>query len=178
MIATFILQLSFALAVAPVMMQQARSESGWAPFSFLLGEWVGEGGGGPGQGTGAFWFHVELEGKILVRRNRTDFPATKDRPASTHEDLMVVYKDPAGGGLRAVYFDNEGHVIHYAVGLLEDPSSVQFVSDAAPSAPRFRLTYRKTGSDTVRVTFAIAPAGKPESFSVYLEGSARRKAGR
>ncbi len=69
-------------------------------------------------------------------------------------------------------------MIHYAVGLLEDPSSVQFVSDASPSAPRFRLTYRKTGSDAVRVTFEIAPAGKPESFASYLEGSARRKASR
>ena len=178
MIGTFILQLSFALAVAPVMAQQAKSDSGWDPFSFLLGEWVGEGGGGPGQGTGAFSFHIELGGKLLIRRNRTDFPATKDRLASTHEDLMIVYRDPTGSGLRAVYFDNEGHVIHYAAGFLEDRSSVQFVSDASPSAPRFRLTYRKTGSDTVRATFEIAPAGKPESFSSYLEGSARRKASR
>jgi hypothetical protein len=53
-----------------------------------------------------------------------------------------------------------------------------FTSAAAPSAPRFRLTYQKESEDRVGVKFEIAPPGKPEEFRVYLEGKARKKAGK
>src|SRR5205823_11916691 len=52
----------------------------WAAYRFLLGEWIGEGKGGPGQGKGAFSFTTELQGKVLVRRNRADYPAAGGRP--------------------------------------------------------------------------------------------------
>jgi hypothetical protein len=138
----------------------------WAPIRFLIGEWTGEGGGGPGQGSGSFSFLTDQQNTILVRKNRADYPATKDRPAATHTDLMIVYQEESK--LRAIYFDTEDHVIHYDVLPAADGSSVQFLS------PNFRLTYRKTGGDTLGIKFEIAPPGKAGAFATYIEASARK----
>jgi len=150
----------------------AQSPSNWDRWQFLIGDWVGEGGGEPGQGGGAFSFHPDLEGRVLVRKNRADYPATKDRPAYHHEDLMVIY--PEGSTARAVYFDNEGHVIHYATEFPGE-GTVVFVSDARSAEPRFRLTYTKLGPDKAGIRFEIAPPGKPAAFARYIEATAHRK---
>jgi hypothetical protein len=142
----------------------------WAPLAFLIGEWTGEGGGGPGQGSGGFSFLPDQDGKILIRKNRADYPATNDRPAFSHTDLMIVYNEQGETKLRAIYFDTEDHVIHYTVEPSTDRKSVQFVSE------NFRLTYRKTGPDAVGIKFEIAPPGKPGAFATYIEASAHRVA--
>jgi hypothetical protein len=77
--------------------------------------------------------------------------------------------------MHAIYFDDENHIIHYTVEPAADGNSVQFLSDGAVSQPRYRLTYRKTGDDRVAIQFEIAPAGKGDAFSTYIEASARRK---
>src|ERR1035437_2004808 len=59
----------------------ADKPQGWGPVQSLVGDWTGEGGGGPGQGSGTFSFKPDLQGKILVRRNRAEYPATKERAA-------------------------------------------------------------------------------------------------
>jgi len=147
----------------------------WAPFAYLLGDWVGEGGGQPGQGTGEFSFHFDLQNRILVRKSYAAYPPTKDRPAFQHDDLMVVYRDSDSGPPRAIYFDSEGHVIHYSVAASSDQKRIEFVSEALPASPRYRLTYVITGSDTLTLKFEIAPPGKPDSFSTYIEAKAKRK---
>jgi len=152
-----------------------ETTSGWARFEFLFGDWVGEGGGQPGQGIGEFSFHPGLQNRILVRKSYAAYPPTKDRPASRHEDLTVVYKDSDSAPLRAIYFDNEGHVINYSITISPNRKTIEFVSDVLPSNPRFRLTYVKTGSDTLTLRFEIAPPGKPDSFSTYIEAKAKRK---
>lgn len=135
-----------------------------------------DGGGGPGQGRGTFSFSLDLQGKILLRRNRADYPATKDHPAYSHEDLTIIYREP--GGTLAIYFDNEGHVIHYTAGFSEDGKTLTFLSDAVTSAPRFRLTYTQGKNGGLGIKFGIAPPGKPDSFSTYVEGIARRREAR
>jgi hypothetical protein len=119
---------------------------------FLQGDWIAEGG--------SFSLQPELDGKILVRRNHSQ-PAG----AKAHEDLMVIH--PGG----ADYWDNEGHVIHYAV--TADGKSAVFLSREDGAGPRFRLTYVSTGANTVSIKFEVAPPGKP--FQTYLEGKAQRK---
>src|SRR5689334_18745322 len=57
----------------------AQSPPNWDRWQFLIGDWVGEGGGEPGQGAGAFSFRLDLEGRVLVRKNRSDYPEAKDR---------------------------------------------------------------------------------------------------
>jgi hypothetical protein len=144
----------------------------WDAWQFLLGEWIGEGGGAPGQGGGSMAFHFDLQQQVLLRRNHVDFPATPERAAFAHDDLTVIYLEP-GGTLRAMYFDNEGHVIPYAV--IFDEDSIILVSDPEPSAPRFRTTYLKGKAGTVITRFEIAPPGNPDGFAIYVEGTAKRK---
>jgi hypothetical protein len=149
----------------------------WTVFGSLLGgTWTGEGGGEPGSGSGGFSFRLELQGKIIVRRNSATYPATKDSPAMTHEDLMVVYRESAASPLRADYYDSEGHVIRYVVSMSDDGKSAQFLSDPSPSVPRYRLTYTSAGADQVKIRFEIAPPDKPGVFATYIEAKASRKA--
>jgi hypothetical protein len=149
----------------------AQSAPNWESWQFLIGDWVGEGTGQPGQGTGSFTFELQLDRRILVRKNLASYPATKDKPAYSHQDLMIVY--PEGTHWRADYFDNEGHAIHYAVEFPTEGGGVSFISDGKPSEPRYLLAYTKAGAKTVKITFEVAPPGKP--FARYIEAVARRK---
>ncbi|NWJ42532.1 MAG: hypothetical protein HXX12_16340 [Geothrix sp.] len=141
----------------------------FAPVRFLVGEWIGEGGGKPGASSGGASYRFELDGKVLVRRNVADVAAANGRPASRHEDLMTVFEE--GGQLKAFYLDNEGHVIHYLV--TPRPEGVAFTSEPTPG-PRFRLTYLKTSDSLVTLRFEIAPPGKPEAFATYIEATTRK----
>lgn len=164
-----------ALWAASLCAQQANETGDLNAWRFLLGEWAAEGGGKPGQGSGTFSFNFDLQGKIVVRRNRADYPATKDRPAYSHEDLMVIYPEPGGTLSRAIYFDNEGHVIQYSAQFAGDKKTVTLLSDPVPSAPRFRLTYTTGKDGALHIKFEIAPPNRLDSFSTYLEGVAHRK---
>jgi hypothetical protein len=171
-VALFLLIALFMFA-QPLLAQQPAKPINWSPFQFLLGEWVGEGSGDPGQGTGGFSFALELQNTILVRKNYADYPATKDRPAFSHNDLMIVCRE--GESFRAVYFDNEQHVINYTVSFSKDSSAFVFTSDVKSGTPRFRLTNTKQGTDSMMITFEIAPPGQPEAFNRYIDAVARRK---
>jgi hypothetical protein len=130
---------------------------GWEPF---LGTWVGDGNGQPGQGTGEFSFGPELQGAVLVRHNYAEYPASKDKPAYRHDDLMVIYPDEKS--VRADYWDNEEHVIHYVAEVSAE--KLVFLSEEAQAEPRYRLTYLKTGVDTFKLTFEIAPPNDQKAF--------------
>lgn len=166
----------FGLSISTIRLssQPSAPQPNWDAWKFLIGEWVGEGGGDPGQGVGGFTFGLDLENRILVRKNFADYPAPKDRPAFKHNDLMIVYQE-TGKPTRADYFDNEGHIIHYAVEFSKDSNSVIFVSEPSPSAARFRMTNTKAGPEKITITFEIAPSGKPDAFSTYITASARKK---
>jgi hypothetical protein len=153
--------------------QQPPPSVDWHAFRFLMGEWIGEGTGMPGEGTGGFTFSIDLQNTVLIRKNYANYPATKERPAFRHDDLMIVYQER--DKIRATYYDNEQHVINYSVTFSSDSNSVIFVSDVSPAAPRFRLTNKKAGTDKISILFEIAPPGKPDSFSRYIEATARRK---
>ncbi len=154
--------------------QQPMKAGNWDSWQFLLGEWVGEGGGsGPGQGLGTSTFYLDLQNTILVRKNQANYPASKDRPAYSHDDLMIIYRQP--DSTKAIYFDNEGHVIHYTAAFSEDHNTLTFISEINQSAPRFRLTYTKVKEGTLKIKFEIAPPGKPEAFSQYIEALLHRK---
>ncbi len=165
-----VLGLSLCLAAPALAAEPARAADPLDGLAFLVGEWTATGGGRPGEATAAsFAFSRELGGRVLVRRNRAEYaPRPGAREAVVHEDLMIVYAAPPG--LRAIYFDNEGHVIHYAVAIAG--GVVTFESEAG-SGPRFKLAYERTGEREVSATFSIAPPGKP--YQTYVSGTARRK---
>jgi hypothetical protein len=158
------------LLCAPLLAQtSALKIDAFAPVRFLVGDWVGEGDGKPGSSMGAATFRFEAEGHALVRRSHADYPAGNGRPAAHHEDLMTVFAE--GSQLKALYVDNEGHVIRYLVAPV--PGGAAFTSEPAPG-PRFRLTYLHGAADTVTVRFEITPPNAPDTFKTYLEGVTRR----
>jgi hypothetical protein len=137
----------------------AQTPDPWKPLQFLTGEWVGEGSGSPGDGAGGCSFDFDLQRKVMIRKNYAVYPTFR------HDDLMVMYLDPESKAVKAIYFDNEGHVIHYTVEPGAD--SVKFVSE------QYRMTYRKTGDDKLSLDFDMAPPGKP--FANYIHATLRKK---
>jgi hypothetical protein len=161
------------IAILLLLCPLLHADNDWGALQFLIGNWTGEGGGGPGQGTGSFSFQPDVQGKVLVRRNHSEYPAAKDRPAVVHDDLMIVYRESdesAEGALRAIFFDNEQHVIRYIVTMFGD--KVVFTSEPSRGAPRYRFTYTRVPADALRIKFEIAPPGK--DFATYIEAAAHR----
>jgi len=138
-----------ALVALPVVAQgtPASVTDSWKPLSFLQGSWEAKAIGGQGVSTtGIYTFRSELRGHILARHSTSD-PGCKG-PASydcDHSDLLYVYQDATGQPLKAIYFDNEGHVIHYNVST-PDATTAIFLSDDSQPGPQFRLIYELKGA--------------------------------
>jgi hypothetical protein len=138
------------------------------PLQFLVGNW--EGVGGQAGATGGFTFAPGVQDRVIVRTNYSDTPPSGGKPASRHDDLMVIYVD--AGLVKAEYFDNEGHVVRYVAEAR--PGEVMFLSEIKPSEPRYRLTYTRGSATTLNGKFDIAPPGQPEAFASYLSWTARK----
>src|SRR4051812_18176057 len=111
-----------------------RTEAGaFSSLGFLIGEW--EAVDTPPGESGTFSFTLAVQDHVIVRTNQATYAATAERPASRHDDLLVIYGER--GSLRADYFDSEGHVIRYAVRA-QNANAVVFVSDPSPNEPRYR----------------------------------------
>lgn len=159
-----------ALIAAAVLLTAAASAAQPPPLAaleFLVGDWRAV-DTAPGE-HGSFSFRFEAQHHVLVRTNEAVYDAAPSRPASRHDDLMVVYEE--NGGLRADYFDSEGHVIRYAGST--GPNRVVLVSDPDPRGPRYRLTYSLDGA-TLNGSFEVAAPGSPDAFKPYLAWKARR----
>ena len=143
----------------------------FASLRFLEGTWVmAAAEGTPGRaGAGGFTFLPELDGKVLVRRGFAVFAAKGDRPAFRHEDVLTVY--PEAGGLRALFVDNEGHVLHYEVAALADGPGIRFTTGG--EGTRFRMEYRPGPAGTLDFRFDTAAPGR--DFSTYLKATVRRR---
>jgi len=150
----------------------AKSADAWTPFRFLVGDWVGKGSGKPGEGSGYFSFAFDLGGKILVRKNHSEYPPKPgEKTGIVHDDLLILYSK-AGGAYSAIYFDNEGHVIAYKIPKAET-GNIIFESEGTEKEMRFRLTYDFKPDGGVDVGFAMAAPG--QDFKPYLSGLAYRK---
>jgi hypothetical protein len=149
-----------------------QTDLAWAKWSHLIGEWVGEGNGKPGQGEGKFTLEPALGGSILERKNHTVFPATATKPEAVHDDLLIVYQQGGNEQQEAIYFDNEGNVIKYKVTFEE--GKVIMTSEISDKSPRFRFTYSTIDSQTINILFEMASPQSPEDFKTYLSGKAFR----
>jgi hypothetical protein len=139
---------------------------------FLLGDWRAEGGGTPGEAGGGFAFASSVQDRVIMRTSFAEYPASAGRPASRHDDLLVLYATEPGE-LRGDYYDSEGHVIRYA-GDASSPGELLLVSEIVSGAPRFRLSYKLRPDGSLDGRFEVAPPGKPEAFGPYLAWTARR----
>jgi hypothetical protein len=146
----------------------AAGQTNWQGLGWLEGQWTASGGGAQAA-IGGFSFSREAGGRVLMRRNFADYPAQNGQPASRHEDLMVVERGE--GGLRATYWDDEGHTIHYAVTTPSDGAVMFLSTDTA--GPHYRLSYKRTVTG-LEGRFEIAPADKAANFQTYLSWTARR----
>ena len=147
----------------------AQSADPLAPLAFLVGDWRAI-DTAPGE-RGSFAFTFDVQNHVLVRTNHAIYDATPTRPASRHDDLMVVYAE--NGVVKADYFDNEGHVIRYTAQLLS--TRVAFVSDPDPKGPRYRLSYALAADGVLNGSFEIATPDAPDAFKEYVAWTARRQ---
>lgn len=167
MIRTWFLTVVLALAGLPL---AAQATVDLSELNFLLGDWQAV-ETAPGE-TGGSTFALQVQNRVIVRTNEASYPAAGGRPASRHDDLMVIYAEK--GSIKADYFDNEGHVIRYAVRP-QGTGRVVFTSDTVPREPRYRLTYTLAPDGALKGSFAIAPPDSPEAFKPYLDWTARKK---
>ena len=148
----------------------AQEKASWNEWNWLLGQWKGEGSGEPGQGGGTFSFTLELDKQIIIRKSHSEYPPTQDKPMAIHEALLIVYLETAGNPPKAIYFDNEGHIIHYAVSYAN--KAITFVSERTNNTPAFRLIYTMQDSDTVHTKFEMSQDG--QHFMTYIEGNSSK----
>lgn len=160
------MKISFVIAFFCLATGLSAQQNPWTKWTWLIGEWKGEGKGQPGQGEGVFSFTPDLNSKILVRKAHSEYPASGNRPATIHDDLLIVYPDPSGTPSKAIYFDNEGHTITYSISYPE--KSIVLLSDKTPNMPVFRLTYSLIDDKTVDTKFEMSQDG--EKFMTYIQG--------
>ena len=146
----------------------------WQALRFLAGTWEArtQGGAAGAAGSGTYTFHFELRGHVLVRRAES---ANCSGPAGfdcEHNDLLYIYVEPPGQSPRAIYFDNEGHVIHYEIAT-PAPDAAVFTSTPTGAGPQFRLVYRLKGK-VMEGKFQMRAPGAAD-FRSYLEWSGERK---
>ncbi len=168
----FRVTIAVIVAAAPARGQQMTAPA-WGALTRLVGTWVADSGSGGKPGVairgGEAWSR-DLDGRVLVRRDYSEYAATPARAAFRHEGLTVISPAPDGGMVAHTY-DSEGHVIDYVVAVTD--TVIVFTSPPTASTPQFRLTYRPRGTGYA-VTFEIAPPGRAGQFQRYVAGSLRR----
>ncbi len=147
-----------------------QQNTNWDKWSWLMGEWIGEGGGQPGQGGGTFSFSFDLDKNIIVRKSHSEYPATDNKPKTIHDDLMIVYFDASDSSIKAIYFDNEGHIINYSV--MYTDKSITLTSLKTTNTPIFRLTYDLLENEIVNTRFEMSRDGV--NFMTYVEGKSKK----
>jgi hypothetical protein len=144
-----------------------------APLAFLQGTWAAKAQGDTGaQGDADYTFELELRGNILARHGSYASCKGPQDFDCAHQDLLYVYPDGPSQSLKAIYFDNEGHVIHYDVST-PDATTAVFLSDPSAPGPRFRLTYSLKGG-IMSGKFQMLMPGQTE-WRDYLTWSGAKK---
>jgi hypothetical protein len=166
--------LFFLLAASGLGAQQPATADPWQELRFLIGTWEATTNGGAAQAhsSGEYSFQPELRGHVLTRQSSNTGCKGPEDFDCLHSDLLYVYPNGDGHAWRAIYFDNEGHVIHYEVSVPK-PGTVLFLSDSSQPGPQFRLSYELTGS-VMAGKFQVKMPGQPE-FASYLEWSGKRR---
>jgi len=159
--------------ILPAFTQPPAHSDPWQALSFLYGTWEAKTAGGQlVSSSGAYTFREELSGHVLARHSTSKEgckgPANFD---CDHNDLLYAWQAFPHGPVSAIYFDNEGHVIHYSVST-PDANTAIFLSDPNQPGPLFRLVYERKG-DTMSGKFQMQMPGHSE-WNSYLEWSGNK----
>ena len=139
----------------------------FAPLAFLHGTWTAEAQGNAGvSASGTYTFQMELGNHVLARQSTYTGCKGPEDFNCAHGDLLYIYPEGPDHALKAIYFDNEGHVIHYSVSVPE-PSTAILLSDPATPGPQFRLIYQLHDA-TMSGKFQIRMPGQ-QNWTSYLE---------
>jgi hypothetical protein len=146
----------------------------WAGIRFLLGSWGAKTTAGMAQAeaSAGYAFRLELRDHVMARHTRSGACIAPDDFDCRHSDLLYIYPTANGLALQAIYFDNEGHVIHYDVSTPK-PGTVIFLSDPAQPGPQFRLSYELHDGE-MSGKFELKMPGQAE-FMSYLEWDGKRE---
>jgi len=146
----------------------------WKSLHFLMGTWEAktQGGSANATGSGTYTFQPELRNHILARHSSSEACKGPADYNCEHGDLLYVYQDASAQSYKAIYFDNEGHVIYYDVSV-PTAYSVIFLSDPSRPGPQFRLSYELKGLN-LSGKFQLRLPGQAE-FKSYLEWSGAKK---
>jgi len=146
----------------------------WAAVHFLIGSWESKTTSGVAQAKApaGYSFRLELREHILARHTRSGACLASDDVECQHSDLLYLYPAANGSSLQAIYFDNEGHVIHYDV-TAPKPNLVVFLSDPVQPGPQYRLSYELVDG-VLSGKFELKMPGQ-QDFSSYLEWSGKRR---
>jgi hypothetical protein len=152
----------------------AQPRDPWNSLRFLLGTWEAktQGGTAGAATSGTYTFQLELRSHVLARHTAgADCKGPSDFNCE-HSDLLYLYAAPAGNTWKAIYFDNEGHVIHYDV-TAPGANTAIFLSPASDPGPQYRLTY-ELRDRLMLGKFQIRFPGQSD-FRSYLEWSGSKK---
>jgi hypothetical protein len=171
------LLLAVALSAAAQTPAQTPAPAPPDPFkslTFLEQNWEANTNGFNGvKSTGTYTFRRQLGGHILSRVATTDIACKGPTDFDCgHSDMLYIFQDAPGQPLKAIYFDNEGHVIHYDV-TTPAPQSVVLLSDPSTPGPRFRLTYEIKDA-LLLGKFQMQMPGQSE-WKSYLEWSGPKR---
>jgi hypothetical protein len=172
---TAVLFLLFMLALP--LAAQTVPPSGMDSFkalAFLEGTWEATATSSEGAtAMGTYTFRTELGNHVLARHSSSGAgckgPETFD---CDHHDLLYVFQDAPGQPLKAIYFDNEGHVIHYVVST-PGATSAMFLSESSQPGPQFRLLYELKEA-TMWGKFQMRMPGQSD-WKSYLDWSGAKR---
>jgi hypothetical protein len=145
----------------------------WHGIRFLLGSWEAKTTGGVAQAhvSASYVFRMELRDHLMARHARNGACSAPDDFNCQHSDLLYIYPTGNGTALEAIYFDNEGHIIRYAVSSPK-PGTAVFLSDPALPGPQYRLSYTFL-NEVMSGQFEMKMPGQAD-FTSYLEWSGKR----
>ena len=106
-----------------------------------------------------------------MRKSHSEYTSKDNKSKVIHEDLMIIYPANEDSPTKAIYFDNEGHVINYTITFLE--KSIVFTSEKVANNPIFRLTYTLLTKKLVNTKFEMSFDG--EHFTTYVKGNSKKK---
>jgi hypothetical protein len=146
----------------------------WKSLQFLIGTWKArtQGGSSAAAAAGTYTFQPELRNHVLARHSSSEKCKGPEDFNCEHSDLLYIYQAAAGQAYKAIYFDNEGHVIHYDVSV-PTPTTAVLLSEPSQPGPQFRIIYELKGV-TMFGKFQMRAPGQTE-FRSYLEWSGPKK---
>ncbi len=158
--------------------QTTKQDSIWKPLKFLVGSWIGKGGGDPGEGTYERSYQFIFNKKYIEVKNKSVYPSSTDNPkGEIHEDIGYISFDKLRNTFVLRQFHIEGFVNQYKLdSISDDGKRIVFISESIEnikSGWRAKETYEILGDNEFTETFELAPPDK--EFEVYSKVTLKKK---